>query len=74
MLIFIEDHNYYSINTKCLMHVNGFLGNFRRDSCNYSPSSSPDVINVGGTQQAVDDPHPGMYFTCKITNPLLLHT
>ena len=36
-----------------------FLGNFRRDSCNYSPSSSPDVINVAGTQQAVDAPHPG---------------
>ena len=35
------------------------LGNFRRDSCNYSPSSSPDVINVAGTQQAVDAPHPG---------------
>ena len=31
-----------------------FLGNFRRDSCEYSPSSSPDVINVGGTQEAVD--------------------
>ena len=46
--------------------LNDLLGNFRRDSCNYSPSSSPDVINVGGTQQAVDDPHPGMYFTCKI--------
>ena len=39
---------------------NIFLGNFRRDSCDYSPSSSPDVINVGGTQQAEDDPHPGM--------------
>ena len=38
-----------------------FLGNFRRDSCNYSPSSSPDVINVAGTQQAVDAPHPGKF-------------
>ena len=53
-----------------------FLGNFRRDSCNYSPSSSPDVINVAGTQQAVDAPHPG-----KVTHklykynyiPMLIH-
>ena len=37
------------------------LGNFRRDSCNYSPSSSPDVINVAGTQQAEDASHPGMF-------------
>ena len=37
------------------------LGNFRRDSCNYSPSSSPDVINVAGTQQAEDTSHPGMF-------------
>jgi len=29
-------------------------GNFRQDSCNFSPSSSPDVINVGGIQEAED--------------------
>ena len=47
------------------MHVYMFLGNFRRDSCNYSPSSSPDVISVAGTQQAVDAPHPGK-FVCIV--------
>ena len=36
-----------------------YLGNFRKDSCNYSPSSSPDVINVGGTQQAEDEGRSG---------------
>jgi len=38
-------------------------GNFRRDSCGFSPSSSPDVINVGATQEA-EDPNsrtPGKY-------------
>jgi len=29
-------------------------GNYRQDSCNFSPSSSPDVINVGGIQEAED--------------------
>ena len=29
-------------------------GNFRQDSCRYSPSSSPDVINVGAIQEAED--------------------
>ena len=29
-------------------------GNFRRDSCEFSPSSSPDVINVGAIQEAED--------------------
>ena len=46
---------FYDVN-ECV-----FLGNFRRDSCNYSPSSSPDVINVAGTQQAEDAPHPGKF-------------
>ena len=40
--------------------MNDVLGNYRKDSCGYSPSSSPDVINVGGTQQAEDDLHRGM--------------
>ena len=30
------------------------IGNFRQDSCEYSPSSSPDVINVGAIQEAED--------------------
>jgi hypothetical protein len=29
-------------------------GNFRQDACGYSPSSSPDAITVGGTQQDGD--------------------
>ena len=29
-------------------------GNFRQDSCGFSPSSSPDVINVGAIQEAED--------------------
>jgi len=29
-------------------------GNFCQDSCRYSPSSSPDVINVGAIQEAED--------------------
>ena len=29
-------------------------GNYRQDSCNFSPSSSPDVINVGAIQEAED--------------------
>ena len=29
-------------------------GNFRQDSCNFSPSSSPDVICVGAIQEAKD--------------------
>ena len=48
----------FSVTMLC-WNVCMLLGNFRRDSCNYSPSSSPDVINVAGTQQAVDAPHPG---------------
>jgi len=38
-------------------------GNQRQDSCGFSPSSSPDVINVGGIQEA-EDPNsrtPGKY-------------
>ena len=31
-------------------------GNYRQDSCNFSPSSSPDVINVGGIQE-IEDPN-----------------
>ena len=31
-----------------------FIGNFRQDSCGFSPSSSPDVINVGAIQEAED--------------------
>ena len=29
-------------------------GNFRQDSCGFSPSNSPDVINVGAIQEAED--------------------
>ena len=38
-------------------------GNFRQDSCNFSPSSSPDVINVGAIQEAEDpdSTRPGTY-------------
>ena len=50
-------HTQYVIS---LFTLSEFSGNFRKNSCNYSPSSSPDVINVGGTQQAEDDPYPGM--------------
>ena len=38
-------------------------GNYRQDSCGFSPSSSPDVINVGAIQEA-EDPNsrnPGRY-------------
>jgi len=49
------------------------LGNFRQDSCGFSPSNSPDVINVGAIQEAEDTDSPGRrgrfsitYMSCKI--------
>ena len=36
------------------------LGDFNKDSCDYSPSNLPDVINVGATQQAADIMYPGI--------------
>ena len=55
------------------------LGDTNQEFCDYGPTSSPDVINVGATQQAVDHRYPGMInkeiiimiHTCILT--LLLH-
>ena len=45
-------------------------GNFRQDSCDFSPSSSPDVINVGAIQEA-EDPNYGTRGTVCFNHVLI---
>ena len=50
-----------------LCNVAYAIGNYRRDSCEFSPSSSPDVINVGAIQEAVD-PYSPIRGRCNVAN------